>query len=250
MKSARRFTLQAILAAGDIFAHEDGGTGTGTTGDGGAGTGQDGSAGGAGQNDQSGTEGKTGGTGDDLDKLSPEDLLKKAKALKDEQERHYTGKKSAEQKLVAAEAERDELKKAQEEVDRKGKTELENAKADVEKLNQTVADKDQTIKRLTVENAFLQLKDIEWHNPQRALKLVDLSDVEFDEKTGSVKDPAKLVAAAKDLAKTDSYLVRSKTSVSEGTPTGRPSGQAPAGGKNGAVPSDAEIKNKWNLNNR
>jgi hypothetical protein len=206
--------------------------------------------GGAGQNDQGGTEGETGSAGDDLDKLSPDELLRKAKALKDEQARHYNGKKEEERKRLEAEAERDELKKKQDEADRKGKSELENLKSDVESQKSTIESQAATIKRLTVANAFLELPDIEWHNPKRALTLVDLSEVEFDDKTGEIKDTSKLVAAAKNLAKTDAYLVKSKTAVGNGTPAGKPTGSPPAGGKGAAAMDDAAVKNKYNLNNR
>lgn len=62
---------------------------------------------------------------------------------------------------------------------------------------------------LRLHVAFLTNNTIKWRDPEAALKLVDLSEVEFDDK-GRV-DKRALKAALKDLAASKSYLVADDT---------------------------------------
>lgn len=66
--------------------------------------------------------------------------------------------------------------------------------------------------RLALENAFLRSNLIDWVDPDDALRLVDLSDVDVDE-DGTV-DRRALRAALKDLAKRKPHLVK-KAKVSD-----------------------------------
>jgi len=240
MKSVKAtgWSLDAILAIGNIFAFEDADD-------------QTGAAGGAAQdnsnddddndNDASGAD----GSDDDDDKDGDDDaevLRKKLKNRKDQAARQDAEIK----RLKAVEKKADELQKAKDEQDRKGRTELENLKADVEAKDKALAAKDDTIRRLTIENAFMSLDGIEWHNPAKALKLVDLSEVEFDPDSGAVKDRKQLVKAAKKLADEEPYMVKSKTDVSKDTPSGKPTGKPPAGGKPKAASEEA-LRSKYNI---
>jgi len=235
MKSAKRWSLAQILSAGNVYAHD-------ADGDGGTG----GATGGTGQPDPNATSTEgAGGTGEkpkDEEEFTPEQMKRKIAALQEEQERHFKERKKAE-------AERDELRKVKDEADRKDKSELENAKADLEARDKVIAAKDETIKRLSVENAFVSLKEIEWHNPATALKLVDLSDVEFDPETGAPKDLKQLVKVAKKLADDNPFLVKSKTAAPNGTPEGNGTGKPPA---QGTKPTDEttkeKLRQKYNIN--
>jgi hypothetical protein len=60
--------------------------------------------------------------------------------------------------------------------------------------------------RLTLQVAFLTTNDIKWHDPEAALRLADLSEVDIDEETGKV-DRRALKAALRALAKEKKYLV-------------------------------------------
>lgn len=232
MRSAKatRWSREAILAIGNIVAFDNEDEAEGEAG----GTGEA-------NNESDSDTGKKSGEDDDSDDDS-ETLKKKLKNRAEQASRQ-----DAEiARLKKVEREADELRKAKEEQDRKGRSELDNLKADLEKAGKTIAAKDDTIRRLTVENTFMTLKEIDWHNPATALRLVDLSDVEFDESTGQVKDRKALVNAAKELAKDNPYLVKSKTAVDEGTPNGKQSGKVPAGGKPKET-DDATLRSKYNI---
>jgi hypothetical protein len=229
--NATRWSREAILAIGNIIAFDNETEGEGETG-------------GAGEANSNGSESEAGkNSAKDDDGDDDPAVLKRKLQNRAEQ----ASRQDAEiARLKKVEQEADELRKAKEELDRKGRSELENLKADLEKRDKTIAAKDDTIRRLTVENAFMTLKEIDWHNPATALRLVDLSDVEFDESTGQVKDRKALVNAAKELAKENPYLVKSKTAVDEGTPNGKQSGKVPAGGKPKET-DDAALRNKYNI---
>lgn len=130
---------------------------------------------------------------DDDDATVPE--WKYAKAMKRMQ--------AADQRSSRLEKELAELKKQgtdAKDVDAKLREENEKLTPKVEKLT-----KDNNELRLQV--AFLSANEINWVDPQVALKLVDLSDVDIDDETGKV-DTRALKAALKDLARTKKYLVR------------------------------------------
>lgn len=211
MKSTRLSLNKKLLTLdlAPIFGADGEGEGAGGTG--GAGTTETGGEGAAG----------AGGSGSTEKPEEGGDPQKKITALEEEKNRHFTARQ-------AAEKERDDLKAWKEEQERKGKSDLENLQTDLKTVK---AERDQlaeTNQRLLVQVAFLGTNDVQWHNPERALALVDLSDVEI--KDGKV-DTKALKAAIDALAKSDSYLVKTTEAKEEkpGTPPGR-SGQLPGNG--------------------
>ena len=97
------------------------------------------------------------------------------------------------------------------------KRDYEDAQAKVEKLTEANG-------TLALQVAFLKDNTYLWHNQERALKLVDLSQVEIDAE-GNVRG---LKEALKALATSDAYLI--KQEVKEEPQ--KPAGTAP--GNNGA----------------
>jgi hypothetical protein len=73
-------------------------------------------------------------------------------------------------------------------------------------LEQTVEAQKGSIRKLRIDNAFLTQSDVEWHDPEAALALVDLSEVEIKD-DGSVKGLKEALAA---LAEKKPYLVKQK----------------------------------------
>lgn len=65
-------------------------------------------------------------------------------------------------------------------------------------------------KKDLIQLAFLRANDVEWHDPDDALTMADLSEVEIDDE-GSV-DRKALKAALRDLAKRKPHLVKTKES--------------------------------------
>jgi hypothetical protein len=243
MRSAiSRLTRDQILSFGPVcFAEGDGGSG----GAGGTGNPPEGTGGTGGQNnpDDKGNAGGTGKSDDDLESITdPEELRKKLRSRAEQAARQDRELRE----LREAKRERDELRTKQEELERKDASDLENAQRDNEKLTKTNATLLDTVKRLTIENAFMRVKDVDWHDPDDALRLVDLSNVEFDNETGAVKDASKLADAAKKLAKDKPHLVRPKTAVPNGTPPGKPTGSAPAGNPPG-VPEKRRLASKYGI---
>jgi hypothetical protein len=240
---ARLYSLEQILAFGP-FTGCEGESNTGGTG--GAGSSGDGT-GGAGSQGAGGNSGQTGGAGSSTDDTDddtddPENLRKKL-ANRTEQAKRQDAEL---RRLKEVEKERDELARKQEEAARKDATELENAQRDLEKATTLTTTLRETVRALTIENTFLKLEGIDWHDPGDALRLVDLSDVEFDEK-GTPKDPKKLADAAKKLAKDKPHLVKGKTAVSSSVPTGVPSGSPPANGGPPVVTDEAKLRAKYKI---
>jgi cell division protein FtsB len=103
------------------------------------------------------------------------------------------------------------------------------------KLTRDLAESQKQVETLTartnqmaLENAFLKDNTYSWHNPERALKLVDLSKVEIDA-DGNVSG---LKDALKALATSDTYLVKQEAAGGEGEPNTTPPATSP--GTNGA----------------
>jgi hypothetical protein len=105
--------------------------------------------------------------------------------------------------------------------------EAEKLKRDFEASQTQVTQLQETNKALALKVAFLSDNTYAWHNPERALKLVDLSQVEIED-DGSVRG---LKDALKALATSDDYLIK-KEVKEEPKPQG---GTAP--GNNGQTPA-------------
>jgi hypothetical protein len=101
--------------------------------------------------------------------------------------------------------------------------EAEKVKRDFEESQAQVQQLQETNTALALKVAFLSDNTYSWHNPERALKLVDLSQVEI-EADGSVRG---LKDALKALATSDAYLIKQEVKE-ESKPQG---GTAP--GNNG-----------------
>jgi hypothetical protein len=171
------------------------------------------------------------------------DPQKKIVALTEEKDRHFAAR-------TEAERQRDELQTRVDEIERKDKSDLENAQTDLKKAQETITAKDETIRRLTVQNAFYAHADVVWHDPADALRLVDLSEVKIDEKTGEVTNPETLKAAIKKLADDKAYLVKTDDSKSGGS--SKDGKKPPATGKPPAdktqdekAAQDAQLRNKY-----
>jgi cell division protein FtsB len=107
--------------------------------------------------------------------------------------------------------------------------EAEKLQRDFQESQEQVATLQQTNQALALQVAFLKDNTYTWHNPERALKLVDLSQVEIDG-SGSVQG---LKDALKALATSDPYLVRSDVTESQAGEKETPP-PATAPGNNGA----------------
>jgi hypothetical protein len=86
--------------------------------------------------------------------------------------------------------------------------EQEKLKRDHEEALKRMEALERELQESRVANAFLSDNEFDWHNPQRALKSVDLSSVDID-KGGNVTG---LKEALRKLAKDEPYLVKPKDS--------------------------------------
>lgn len=177
-------------------------------GDGAADGGGDGSGDGTGSEDQ-GDQGKDG-------EEKPDDASSKGTPTREEYEALERRMKAADKRATDAETkvkeyedkDKDELTKATDKV-----TELEN---DVKGLSEAVT-------TLRIENEFLASNKYTWHNPKRALSLVDLSEVTIDD-DGKVVGLDKALDA---LAKSDAYLLKTgKDGEEEEIEGGKPNGSS------------------------
>jgi hypothetical protein len=171
---------------------------------------------------------------------------------KEEFERLKARMKAADKSKSKAEQERDELK-------RKDQTDLENAKADLDKATKERDKLQGSFTKLARTNAFLiasQQASIAWHNPKVALKAADLDDLEIDE-DGNVDG---IDAVVKKLAKDQPYLVnKGKDADDEEDADGKPparrgtsgsgvgSTKTPKGKKNNGVLSDDELRKRFSI---
>jgi hypothetical protein len=99
--------------------------------------------------------------------------------------------------------------------------------ARVTELENNVQERDSTIQRLRIENAFLSANSHDWADPEDALRLADLSDVEIED-DGTVHG---LKQALDKLAKRKPHLLKVK---SEKDSTKGPSGSANNGRRKGS----------------
>lgn len=121
----------------------------------------------------------------------------KIAALEDEKQRQYRRRQEAEK-------ERDELKARLEALEDKDKDEGTKTSEKIQRLESENSELVEALRERTLENAFLKDNTYSWHNPGRALRLADLSEVEIDD-DGNVHG---LKAALDKLAKSDAYLIK------------------------------------------
>jgi hypothetical protein len=96
----------------------------------------------------------------------------------------------------------------------------------------------ETNRSLALKVAFLSDNTYSWHNPERALKLVDLDQLEIGE-DGTVSG---LKDALKALATSDPYLVKQEAKETPNTPPGTAPGN---NGNNGGKPNAAKLSSTF-----
>lgn len=120
--------------------------------------------------------------------------------------------RAADQRASKAEADLKQLRD-------KDLPEADKLKRDYEEATATVAKLQEANNALALKVAFLSDNTYAWHNPERALRLVDLSQVEIQD-DGTVRG---LKDALKALATSDAYLIKQEvkeTTVPAGTASG------------------------------
>lgn len=85
----------------------------------------------------------------------------------------------------------------------------------IDSLTKDVQSRDQQIKDLRIQAAFLASNKFEWADPSDALRLADLADVEIDDEDGTVHG---MEDALKKLAKSKPHLL--KTTRAKNGPSG------------------------------
>ena len=119
--------------------------------------------------------------------------------------------------------------------------EAEKLKREHAEYRQQVENLQKTNQNLALQVAFLSDNTYSWHNPDRALKLVDLSKVEIDAegRVTGLKD------ALKALATSDPYLIKAEVKQEEKQQT--PPGTAPGNnGTSGAnKPTGAKLESRF-----
>jgi hypothetical protein len=144
--------------------------------------------------------------------------------------------RATEQELAALRTEREEREAAE-------RTELENATKTAEKLQSELQEARDAVTDLRIQNAFLTDNTFTWHNPQRALKLADLSEVEISD-DGTVTG---LKEALEALARSDSYLIKAEDKEDdEPEDDAPPTGGVTGKGKRGKDEADRQrLLNKY-----
>lgn len=147
-----------------------------------------------GDNDDPEGQKKTTEDGGGSDKGDPQ---AKIHALTEEKQRQYDRRMEAESRAEAAEARVRDL-------ENKDKSDEERSAARLTELETENESLHGLLKTSRLENAFLKDNTYKWHNPDRAMALADLSEVEID-KDGKVHG---LKDALKRLAEAEPYLLK------------------------------------------
>lgn len=163
---------------------------------------------GTGTGAQSGTEQQTATTQDGVSRADFDALRQRMQA--------------ADQRAGRAEQELKQLRD-------KDLPEAEKLKRDYEESQVQVQQLQETNRQLALKVAFLSDNTYSWHNPERALKLVDLSQVEIaaDGTVNGLKD------ALKALATSDAYLIKQEVKEEPKPPAGTAPGNN--GGSSGTT---------------
>jgi hypothetical protein len=123
----------------------------------------------------------------------------------------------------------------------KDKTELQRVTDRVSELEESLGAKDELIKTLQLQNGFLAANKYTWHDPELALKQVDMDSVEFDADGKPSKE--SLAKALKSVADKHPYLV--KRTESDVTPSGEPGPKKARNAEKDAATRRAEIKKRF-----
>jgi hypothetical protein len=122
-------------------------------------------------------------------------------------------------RLAASDKKQGDLQKQINELKASGADKLDKAvKAEIDELRPKAAKLESDNARLRLELAFVNtpVKGVTWVDPEAALRLIDLSDVDVDPETGAI-DKRDLAAAARKLAKDKPYLVKKADTASGDT---------------------------------
>jgi hypothetical protein len=169
------------------------------------------------------------------DGAEPTDADKKISALEEEKDRHYNLRKKAEKELADAKKEIKKLQTA---------NASDESKTQIDELEKKTVKQDATISRLSLENAFLKANTHNWVDPEAALALADLSQVEVDD-DGKAHG---LASALDKLAKSKPYLIKAAEDSKPKPKPRQKTGDAP-GGKPGSQASEdakrAKLRDKY-----
>ena len=142
---------------------------------------------------------------------------------KDEHDKVLSRMQAADRAKGEAEKRANDLERRLREYEDKDKTELEKAQRDAQEAQKRADEAEAGLKRERITNAFLLHNTVQWHNPERALALLDLSEVTIDD-NGSVVGMDKAIEA---LTKSDPYLIKEEAADDGKTPpppSGTPTG--------------------------
>lgn len=155
----------------------------------------------------------------DDDSSDSDDKSSKGKGSKDEEDDadeddkpKYTAREydKLKRRLAASDKRQGLLQKQLDDLKASKSGELDKAvKAEIDELKPKATKLAEQNKNMRLQLAFLStpVKGVVWEDPEAAMKLVDLSDVDIDEETGAI-DKRDLAAAMRRLAKDKPYLVK------------------------------------------
>lgn len=199
-----------------------------------------------GEGDEGGDEGEDNNDDDNEDEESEEEDSEEDKGSKSKSKKTGTVSKDEHDRVVArmkaADKNRAEAQKKLDELERKGKGELENTKADLEKATKAHESLQSKFTTLALTNAFLiasQQAGIAWHDPKVAQNAANLKDLEIDD-DGNVEG---IEAVVKKLAKDKAFLVN-KGKADEDEDDGEPNGTKRRGASGSGVGSTKTPKGK------
>jgi hypothetical protein len=180
------------------------------------------------------------GDGDDDkdDDTDPDDKPKYSQREYDKMKRRMIAADKA--KNAAIQKLSDLQKNGSGELDKQVKAEIEALRPKAAKLEEQNASL-----RLQLAFATTTVKGVVWHDPDAALRLIDLSDVDVDPETGAI-DKRDLAAAARRLAKEKPYLVK-KADTSGGSADDTNNG---GGGGSSGAPMNSQRKGKPKTSSR
>lgn len=166
-------------------------------------------------------------------------------AATDETARMKEHLSQADKKRAEAEKARDDALARLKEFEDKDKTELQRTTERVAELEKQVQQRDEDLASLRLENAFLTVNSVQWHDPKAALLLAQregyLEDVVDDK--GKV-DEVKLKTKLEKLGKDKAYLVKKDDNgAPPPPPSGQPAGSGTKGNKTGS--DDAAIVGRY-----
>lgn len=163
------------------------------------------------------TDGATGTTGESTQSGTETSTNTDADRTRQELESYRERMKAADRRAAEFEQQLKQLRD-------KDLPEAAKLQRDFEESQKQVTQLQETNRNLALQVAFLSDNTYSWHNPERALKLVDLDQLEIDAdgKVSGLKD------ALKALATSDPYLVKQEVKPEENK---TPPGTAP--GNNG-----------------